>query len=163
VADRVGLGGIGFVMLRLRTRCVHPDGSRGAWPTGRVESFLELSGLDEIPQMLNVLRGEMSLVGPRPLAWHDLPELSSAQLRTLGARPGMTGRWQIAWVNGASESDMRTLDAAYLRRWRVFHDAGMLVRTPFVIARRGFSLGDTELGKRTAYGSFALGSEARQA
>jgi len=149
-AERVGLGNNGFSMLRLRTRRVHDDGTRGTKPSGRVEAFLERAGLDELPQVANVLRGEMSLVGPRPLSANDLPELSAPQLRTLGVRPGMTGRWQIAWTRGASQSDMRTMDAAYLRRWRLAHDLDILIRTPFVIILRGFYLGDTEIYRQSA-------------
>ena len=147
-ADRVGLGGIGFSMLRLRTRTMHPDGTRGTKPTGRIEALLEQTGLDELPQVINVLRGEMSLVGPRPLGAQDVAGLTLEQRRTLAARPGMTGRWQVAWPYGASEADMRAMDADYLRQWRISHDMDLLLRTPIAIARRRIYLGDTEIHRR---------------
>ena len=108
----------------------------------------ERVGLDELPQVFNVLRAEMSLVGPRPAPLEDVHELLGAQRRTLGARPGMTGRWQIAWARGASESDMRIMDADYLRRWRITHDLDIMIRTPIAILGRRFYMGDTEIKRK---------------
>ncbi|MCW2983424.1 MAG: exopolysaccharide biosynthesis polyprenyl glycosylphosphotransferase [Conexibacter sp.] len=148
--DRVGLGQTVFPMLRLRTRKVHDDGerSRGAMASGRVEHFMESTGLDELPQVINVLRGEMSVVGPRPLAAEDAFGLSVDQQRTLGARPGMTGRWQVFFPYLLAEEEMRAMDADYLRRWRISHDIDLILRTPVVIALRRIHAGDTEIGRR---------------
>jgi lipopolysaccharide/colanic/teichoic acid biosynthesis glycosyltransferase len=147
-ANRIGLGQTGFSMLRLRTRRIHDDDTRGVYPTGRVEALFERTGLDELPQVVNVLRDEMSTVGPRPLAAADVAALSVDQRRTLGARPGMTGRWQVSWPHAASEPVMRTLDADYLRRWRISHDLELILRTPIAIWRRRTALSDTELSRR---------------
>jgi lipopolysaccharide/colanic/teichoic acid biosynthesis glycosyltransferase len=122
-------------MLQLRTRTVHRDGTRGVRATGRVESFYEKSGLDEIAQVANVLRGEMSLFGPRPLRARAVSRLTLDQRRTLGARPGMA-------------ADMRAVDADYLRRWRVTHDVELLLTTPFAIVKRRLALGETEIARR---------------
>lgn len=146
-AYRVGLGETGFTMLRLRTRTVLDDRSRGAEPTGRIEALFERVGLDEFPQVVNVLRGEMSLVGPRPLAAEALDDLTSIQKRTFNARPGMTGPWQLAAPAGARESEMRDIDAGYLRRWRVTTDLDLIVRTPIAVARRPY-VSDTEIDRR---------------
>jgi lipopolysaccharide/colanic/teichoic acid biosynthesis glycosyltransferase len=145
-AERLGLGQVPFQMFRLRTRRMRADGSRGAKASGRVERFLERTGLDELPQVFNILRDEMSAVGPRPLAARDVDQLGRDERRTLGARPGMTGRWQVEWPHGVGESEMRTLDADYLRRWRIIHDLELMLRTPGAIIRRG-ALGDTRLGE----------------
>lgn len=145
--DRVGLGGIGFTMLRLRTRTMHPNGSRGLLASGRFEEFLERSGLDELPQVFNVLRGEMSLVGPRPITIGEAEALSIDQRRTLAVRPGITGPWQVAQSSSVSESAMRATDANYLRHWRLVHDIDILARTPYVVWKRGFFLSDTALGE----------------
>lgn len=147
-ADRVGLGETGYSLVRLRTRTYHPDHTRGKLPTGRVEAWVEKKGLDELPQVINVLRDEMSIVGPRPLAARDVAGLNPDQRRTLGARPGMTGRWQVTWPHGASEAEMRAIDADYLRQWRLFHDLELILRTPITIIRRRTYLGDTELRRR---------------
>jgi lipopolysaccharide/colanic/teichoic acid biosynthesis glycosyltransferase len=144
--DRVGLGGIGFSMFRLRTRTVHPDGTRGTRETGRVEALFERFGFDEAPQAVNVLRGEMSVVGPRPLRAIDVEQLSRDQRRTLSVRPGITGRWQLESPPDASEADMRAMDADYLRRWRVVHDIALVIRTSTAIFGRGY-LNDTTLAK----------------
>jgi lipopolysaccharide/colanic/teichoic acid biosynthesis glycosyltransferase len=135
-------------MLQLRTRTVHRDGTRGVRATGRVESFYEKSGLDEIAQVANVLRGEMSLFGPRPLRARAVSRLTLDQRRTLGARPGMAGPWQVTWPTGASETDMRAVEADYLRRWRVTHDVELLLTTPFAIVKRRLALGETEIARR---------------
>lgn len=146
---RVGLGGTVFPTFRLRTRREHPDvKTRGAEASGRIEAFCERYGLDELPQVINVLRGEMSIVGPRPLASADVERLKRVQRRVLSTRPGMTGRWQIEWGEAASTPELRALDAEYLRRWRLTHDLELMIRTPWVIARRRRYLGDSEIRRR---------------
>ena len=147
-AERVGLGQIPFAMLQLRTRTVLPDRTRGVRATGRVEDFFERSGLDELPQIANVLRGEMALVGPRALSRDGVRRLKLDQRRTLVARPGMTGRWKLVWPTGASEDDMRAVDLDYLRRWRVALDLEILLMTVLGIFSRKPHQGDTEIARR---------------
>ncbi len=147
--DRIGLGNIPFAMLRLRTRTrIDAISFQGARPTGRVEAWFERMGLDEIPQVINVLRGEMSIVGPRPLHAQDVKRLSLEQRRALATRPGMTGRWQVEWGEDASAPEVRALDAEYTRRWRVSRDLDLIARTPILVARRRLYLGDTEIRRR---------------
>ena len=134
-------------MIRLRTRTAFHDGRRGSLPRGRLESLLEFSGLDELPQVLNVLRGEMTIVGPRPLTDREIGG-SPIRRRMLGVPPGMTGRWQVSWRYAPTQSDARAMDADYFRRWRLSDDIDVIVRTPVVIVLRGCSLGDTELQRR---------------
>jgi exopolysaccharide production protein ExoY len=107
----------------------------------RVTAFGELlrkSSLDEIPQFLNVLRGEMSCVGPRPVMLDELVRYGLSMHEYLCARPGLTGRWQ---VSGRSDLDYETrvqLDAQYVREWRVWHDIEILFRTiPAVLGSKG--------------------------
>lgn len=149
MTERIGLGNTPFVMLRLRTRTrVEDPVFQGERPTGRVEALFERLGLDEIPQVINVLRAEMSIVGPRPLHEQDVKRLSAEQHRTLVVRPGMTGRWQVEWGEDASTPEVRALDVDYTRRWRVSHDFDLMMRTPVVVVRRRLYLGDTEVRKR---------------
>jgi lipopolysaccharide/colanic/teichoic acid biosynthesis glycosyltransferase len=105
-------------------------------PLGR---WLRRMSLDELPQLLNVLRGEMSLVGPRPLQMRDVALLEQlepdAYARRLTVLPGLTGAWQ---VGGRSETDslgMLRLDLDYIERWSLWRDLAILFRTVGAVLR----------------------------
>jgi lipopolysaccharide/colanic/teichoic acid biosynthesis glycosyltransferase len=105
-------------------------------PLGR---WLRRTSLDELPQLLNVLRGEMSLVGPRPLQMRDSSLLEQlepeAYARRLSVLPGLTGAWQ---VGGRSETDslgMLQLDLDYIERWSLWRDVAILCRTVGAVLR----------------------------
>ena len=104
----------------------------------RVGKWLRRTSLDEIPQLWNVLRGEMSLVGPRPPLPSEVAKYEEWHLRRLGAAPGMTGMWQ---VNGRSElpfDEMVLLDLYYIENWSLGLDLHILLRTiPAVLSGRG--------------------------
>jgi lipopolysaccharide/colanic/teichoic acid biosynthesis glycosyltransferase len=108
----------------------------------RVGRFLRRHSLDELPQLINVLRGEMSLVGPRPLQLRDSDRLLASDpegyARRLQAMPGLTGPWQ---VGGRSEVDyerMVQLDLDYVENWSLFHDLWIICKTFLVVLlRRG--------------------------
>jgi lipopolysaccharide/colanic/teichoic acid biosynthesis glycosyltransferase len=95
-------------------------------------------GLDELPQLWNVMRGDMSLVGPRPPLVYEVEQYESRHLRRLAGRPGVTGWWQ---VNGRFETgfeEMVRLDVEYLERRSLWLDFVILARTvPLVVTRRG--------------------------
>jgi exopolysaccharide biosynthesis polyprenyl glycosylphosphotransferase len=104
-------------------------------PVGR---FLRRLSLDEVPQVLNVLRGEMSLVGPRPLPIRDYELLETWHRKRYLVLPGMTGLWQIAGRSDLSFDDLVRLDFYYLENWSIWLDISILLRTiPAVIAARG--------------------------
>jgi exopolysaccharide biosynthesis polyprenyl glycosylphosphotransferase len=104
-------------------------------PVGRV---LRRLSLDEVPQVLNVLRGEMSLVGPRPLPLRDFRLLEPWHRKRYNVLPGMTGLWQIAGRSDLSFDDLVRLDFYYLENWSIWLDISILARTiPAVIAARG--------------------------
>ncbi len=96
--------------------------------------FLRKTSLDELPQLLNVLRGEMSLVGPRPLPDYHYQRLRG-QIRTLRdrVRPGLTGLWQVSGRSEAGTQGMERWDAYYVRNWSVWLDIVILVRTVRVV------------------------------
>jgi len=102
----------------------------------RIGAFLRKYSLDEIPQILNVWRGEMSLVGPRPLPEYHLDELSHRirQLR-MCIRPGMTGLWQVSGRSDAGNEGLMRWDAFYVRNWSIWLDIVILVRTVRVVLR----------------------------
>jgi exopolysaccharide biosynthesis polyprenyl glycosylphosphotransferase len=104
-------------------------------PVGRV---LRRTSLDEIPNVLNVLRGEMSLVGPRPLPVRDFEQLEDWHRKRYLVLPGMTGLWQISGRSSLSFDDLVRLDFYYLDNWSIWLDVTILAKTiPAVMARRG--------------------------
>ncbi|CAB4709156.1 MAG: exopolysaccharide biosynthesis polyprenyl glycosylphosphotransferase [Actinobacteria bacterium] len=103
-----------------------------------VGKVLRRFSLDEVPNVVNVLRGEMSLVGPRPLPLRDHALLEEWHRRRSHVLPGMTGLWQIAGRSDLSFDDLVRLDFFYLENWSLWLDISILIRTlPAVVARRG--------------------------
>jgi lipopolysaccharide/colanic/teichoic acid biosynthesis glycosyltransferase len=104
----------------------------------KVGSFLRRLSLDEVPQVLNVLRGEMSLVGPRPLPIRDYQLLEDWHRKRYRVLPGMTGLWQIAGRSDLEFDDLVRLDFYYLENWSIWLDISILLRTiPAVAAGKG--------------------------
>jgi exopolysaccharide biosynthesis polyprenyl glycosylphosphotransferase len=104
-------------------------------PIGR---FLRRYSIDELPQLVNVLRGEMSLVGPRPLPQRDFDQLEDWHKKRYLVLPGITGLWQISGRSELDFDDLVRLDFLYLERWSVGLDLAILLKTiPAVLTRRG--------------------------
>jgi exopolysaccharide biosynthesis polyprenyl glycosylphosphotransferase len=100
--------------------------------------FLRRYSIDEMPQVLNVLRGEMSLVGPRPLPLRDYVQLEDWHRKRYLVLPGMTGLWQVSGRIDLSFDDLVRLDFYYLENWSIWLDISILAKTlPAVLARRG--------------------------
>ena len=152
---RVGLGEREFGMLKFRTMVsgaerLQDDLERANQASGalfkirddprvtRVGAFLRRFSLDEIPQVLNVLRGEMSLAGPRPLPVRDYALLEPWHRKRYHVLPGMTGLWQISGRSELTFDDLVRLDFYYLENWSIWLDITILLKTiPAVIARKG--------------------------
>ncbi len=104
----------------------------------RFGRFLRSTSLDELPQLLHVLTGKMSLVGPRPLVPEEDERIEGAQRSRLTMRPGMTGVWQVAGASRIPLSEMAVLDAEYVENWSPWGDLKLLFGTvPHVVRRRG--------------------------
>jgi exopolysaccharide biosynthesis polyprenyl glycosylphosphotransferase len=104
----------------------------------RVGRILRRYSIDELPQVLNVLRGEMSLVGPRPLPLRDYVQLEDWHRRRYRVLPGMTGLWQVSGRIELTFDDLVRLDFYYLENWSIWLDISILAKTlPAVLARRG--------------------------
>jgi exopolysaccharide biosynthesis polyprenyl glycosylphosphotransferase len=155
VDRRIGVGEREFGMLKFRTmvaeapslqRDLEAENEAGGAlfkiredpRVTRVGRLLRRFSLDEMPQVVNVLKGEMSLVGPRPLPLRDHQLLEDWHRRRYVVLPGMTGLWQISGRSGLSFDDLVRLDFTYLENWSIWLDISIIVKTiPAVITRRG--------------------------
>jgi exopolysaccharide biosynthesis polyprenyl glycosylphosphotransferase len=154
-SSRPGIGGKPFACMKFRTMVVGAEGLQeeleqqnevgGAifkirqdprvTPVGR---FLRRWSLDELPQLFNVLRGEMSLVGPRPLPQRDYDRLEDWHRKRYLVLPGMTGLWQVSGRAELDFDELVRLDFIYLERWSVFLDLTILLKTvPAVFRAKG--------------------------
>ena len=144
--ERIGRGGVPFVMWKFRTMDAGAD-ARKAELAGKNEQdgpmfkircdprvtrlgrLLRRTSLDELPQLANVLRGEMSLVGPRPPLAEEVAHYTPVERRRLQVRPGMTGLWQISGRSELSWDETVQLDLQYVDNWSFTSDLDVMVRT----------------------------------
>jgi exopolysaccharide biosynthesis polyprenyl glycosylphosphotransferase len=104
----------------------------------RIGRFLRRFSLDELPQLVNVVRGDMSLVGPRPLPMRDFDRLEEWHKKRYLVLPGITGLWQVSGRADLDLDDLVRLDFLYLERWSIMLDLSILLKTiPAVLSRRG--------------------------
>jgi exopolysaccharide biosynthesis polyprenyl glycosylphosphotransferase len=156
--ERMGAGGRRFQIYKFRTMFVDADERKEelahlnkhteAGPkmfkvpddprVTRVGRVLRRWSLDELPQLINVIRGEMSLVGPRPLILDEDENVRGRQRRRLRLTPGITGLWQVLGRSDIPFAEMLTLDYLYVTNWSLWGDVKLLVQTvPVVLQRRG--------------------------
>jgi exopolysaccharide production protein ExoY len=147
---RVGFGGKHFDCLKFRTMVTDaPDRLRqlldsdpvaaAEWTANRklrydprvtaIGAILRKSSLDELPQLFNVLRGDMSIVGPRPVTEEELVMYSSAISAYLACRPGITGLWQVSGRSSTTYNKRIACDTFYARNWSMILDAKILIVT----------------------------------
>jgi exopolysaccharide biosynthesis polyprenyl glycosylphosphotransferase len=152
---RPGMGGVPFRCFKFRTMRQHADQIQddleplnelsGALFKIREDPRLTAAGrflrrfsLDELPQLVNVIRGEMSLVGPRPLPMRDFERLEDWHKKRYLVLPGITGLWQVSGRAELDFDDLVRLDFLYLERWSILLDLSILLKTiPAVLTRRG--------------------------
>jgi exopolysaccharide biosynthesis polyprenyl glycosylphosphotransferase len=104
----------------------------------RVGAFLRRTSIDELPQLWNVVRGEMSLVGPRPFVVYEADKITGWAQRRLDMTPGITGLWQVLGRNDIPFDEMTKLDYLYVTNWSVWWDMKILCQTiPVVLGKRG--------------------------
>lgn len=99
----------------------------------RVGRLLRRSSLDELPQLWNVLRGDMSMVGPRPIVQDEIPKYGANFALYSQVLPGLTGLWQVSGRNDTSYRKRVALDAEYIRHWSFWMDAAVLLKTVRVV------------------------------
>ena len=130
--DRAGKGGRAFRFMKFRT--MRAGEGSDAERTTRLGRFLRATSLDELPQLLHVLSGKMSLVGPRPLPVRYLPRYSPEQARRHEVRPGITGWAQVNGYRGITDEVWKMekrveFDVWYIEHWHFFLDLKIIVRT----------------------------------
>jgi lipopolysaccharide/colanic/teichoic acid biosynthesis glycosyltransferase len=157
---RVGMGGKPFGLFKFRTMrpasdaahreyvahwiaagrpCRGANGHRALYKIEndpritRLGAILRRFSVDEFPQLLNVLRGEMSLIGPRPALPYEVDLYQEWQRRRLDALPGLTGPWQVGGRNHLSFDEMVRLDIDYIEHWSIARDLSILCRTPVAV------------------------------
>ena len=101
-----------------------------------VGEFLRKTSIDELPQLINVLRGEMSLVGPRMITRPELSKYGSHAAALLTVKPGMTGYWQVAGRQEVRYASRVEMDMYYIRNWSLTLDLAILLRTPLKVLKR---------------------------
>jgi exopolysaccharide biosynthesis polyprenyl glycosylphosphotransferase len=154
---RVGLNGKPFHMLKFRSMIVNADALKEALArqneqagpvfkmkndprVTRIGRFIRKYSIDELPQLINVLRGDMSVVGPRPPVPTEVAKYESWQRRRLSVRPGLTCIWQVSGRNQISFEDWMYLDMRYIDHWTLLGDFQLIFRTvPVVLTGRGAS------------------------
>jgi exopolysaccharide biosynthesis polyprenyl glycosylphosphotransferase len=155
VQHRIGLHGRRFAMLKFRTMVRDADALKPKLlaqneldgpafklthdpRVTRLGAFLRSTSLDELPQLLNVLDGAMSLVGPRPLPVDEQQRIRGRQRRRLSMKPGITGLWQVSGRSDVGFAGWMSMDLDYVDRWSLSLDMGILAATiPAVLRRRG--------------------------
>lgn len=151
---RVGLDGHMFACLKFRTMRRDAEqslahllesspASKAAWERDhklhldprvtQIGAFLRKTSLDELPQLINVLRGQMAFVGPRPVTPSELDRYGNVRWHYLSLRPGLTGLWQVSGRNRTSYARRVELDRIYVETHNWWMDAGILLRTVYVV------------------------------
>ncbi|HEY8995394.1 MAG TPA: sugar transferase [Lacunisphaera sp.] len=164
---RIGCGGREFMIFKFRTMHVGSDHSAhqnhfkvlvdSKAPMAKLDAlydarllpggrWLRASGLDELPQIINVLRGEMSLVGPRPCLPNEFVQYSPKQRERFNALPGLTGLWQVSGKNRTTFEEMIRLDIQYVRHASLLLDLKIIFLTPMVLIKQ---IEDTRQRRRT--------------
>jgi exopolysaccharide production protein ExoY len=157
--ERIGHGGRKFGCLKFRSmvadapdrlaQCLaaDPDAAREWAETRKLRNdpritvighLLRRSSFDELPQLINVVRGDMSLVGPRPVQSDELSRYGMQRVHYLRTRPGMTGLWQVSGRSDTGYAERINLDKRYALQWSMRRDAEILLKTiPAVVLQRG--------------------------
>lgn len=134
---RPGLSGLGFRMYKYRTMLDLRDNQGRVLPDGmrltRLGRLLRSTSLDELPELFNVLKGDMSLVGPRPLLMRYLDRYTPEQARRHEVKPGITGWAQISGRNAITWEEKFALDVWYVDHWSLWLDARILAKTPWKV------------------------------
>jgi exopolysaccharide production protein ExoY len=156
---RCGRGGLPFACYKFRTMRVNADehlrdvlkndaGLAEEWAhhqklkkdprITKFGLFLRKTSLDELPQIFNILLGDMSVIGPRPVTFEELPRYGRSLIYYSAARPGITGLWQVSGRNDTTYEERIAFDTQYVKQWSMKKDISILLRTvPVVLLAKG--------------------------
>lgn len=158
--ERIGLNGKRFRCLKFRSMIVNSQEAlqrhldmfpqaRAEWEASqklrddpritRLGRFLRVTSLDELPQLINVIRGDMSLVGPRPIVQDEMVRYADAIAHYSATRPGITGLWQVSGRSDVDYDQRVYLDTRYVSEWSFFGDIVILIKTVKVVLLRSGS------------------------
>lgn len=157
--ERIGANGRPFRCMKFRSMVTNADQvlqnllvtdpvARAEWESKRklsndprvtrIGTFLRTTSLDELPQLINVIRGEMSLVGPRPIVAAEAHHYGYNFAYYCDTKPGITGLWQVSGRSSTSYEERVKLDVWYVQNWSLWHDGAILLKTiPAVLLRKG--------------------------
>ncbi|GAX89387.1 sugar transferase [Effusibacillus lacus] len=142
--ERAGLNGKPFLIYKFRTMLVNAEKMDGGYAAfeqdpriTKLGRFLRKSSLDELPQLINVLRGEMSLIGPRPTLMDQVEKYDNRKRKRLDMKPGITGWAQINGRNSLSWPEKIELDLWYVANWSIWLDLIILLKTIKVVVGSG--------------------------
>lgn len=137
--ERPGLHGKPFTLYKFRTMTDARDGKGRLLPDGerltRLGTFLRKTSLDELPELFNILRGDLSLVGPRPLLMQYLPYFTATEALRHAVKPGLTGWAQVNGRNHLGWDERLALDVWYVENWTLLLDLRILMRTFRTVVR----------------------------
>jgi undecaprenyl-phosphate galactose phosphotransferase len=158
VQSRVGRGGLDFPCWKFRTMRVDAEAQMARWAhenpdllaryresnfklaadprVTRIGKWLRRTSLDELPQIINILLGHMSMVGPRPLLRRELPDYGAVISLYQRVRPGITGLWQISGRSKTTFAERVSYDEWYIKNWTVWYDIVIMLQTVWVMLRR---------------------------
>jgi len=155
--ERIGFGGRRFRCLKFRSMVTDADAvlwrhlaenpaAKREWESSRklrhdprvtrLGRFLRETSLDELPQLINVIRGDMSLVGPRPIVLNEIPRYAGSIDAYFSARPGITGLWQVSGRSDVGYERRVRLDVHYVSNWSIRTDMLILLKTAKVVFSR---------------------------
>ena len=143
---RVGINGTHFIIFKFRSMCIDAEAQKKNYledneiagsmfkmkndpRVTKIGKFIRKTSLDELPQFINVLLGNMSLVGPRPPLVEEVKNYSTRDKKRLLIKPGMTGLWQVSGRNNLSFSEMVNLDLIYIQKQSFWYDFKIMIRT----------------------------------
>ena len=141
--ERIGFAGRPFTLFKFRSMVVGAQGMGAGLAVAEGDDRITTAGeilrrlsLDELPQLWNIVRGDMSLVGPRPTVASQVERYDDRQRRRLLARPGLTGLAQVSGRTAIPWSERIEMDLTYVDRWSIRRDLAILARTVLVVVRR---------------------------
>ncbi|MCX7904019.1 MAG: sugar transferase [Caloramator sp.] len=140
--ERAGLNGRPFMIYKFRTMVKNAEKIGDGYYTGendpritRIGKFLRKTSLDELPQLINILKGEMSVIGPRPTLMYQVEKYDDFQRKRLLMRPGVTGLAQVNGRNSLSWPERIKYDVYYVENWNIWMDIKIFFKTFLVVLR----------------------------